>query len=227
MTTETKPLKLPKPMFGISRLDQEEKHNHGYQVRVTHKGLKVGARFFPDKSLGGPRKALAAAKAYRDEVVQQHPEVLDRALKKPRKVPQSEVPGVTHVRSSKGGKYFYWQAAWFVKGLRKTRKFSILRFGDAKAKELAEEFGALSRAGKHKEAKALLSQAKKDYPRKGGPEGAVIKTPFPKTQVKVPKIKDLKTREDLFAACEQLGVPYTKKDPSSRLKSRIEKATKG
>lgn len=50
---------------GISRIDQPEKHTHGWYVRVRYAGNQV-AKFFPDKLNGGQRKALAAAVAFRD-----------------------------------------------------------------------------------------------------------------------------------------------------------------
>lgn len=50
---------------GISRIDQPEKHTHGWYVRVRYAGNHV-AKFFPDKLNGGQRKALAAAVVFRD-----------------------------------------------------------------------------------------------------------------------------------------------------------------
>ena len=50
----------PNPMKGISRIDQPEKHNHGFFVRLTRRGA-VHSAFFSDKSCGGQDKALAAA----------------------------------------------------------------------------------------------------------------------------------------------------------------------
>jgi hypothetical protein len=60
---------------GISRIDQPEKHTHGWYVRVRYAGQQV-AKFFPDKLNGGQRKALAAAVSFRDET--------ERAMGKPR-----------------------------------------------------------------------------------------------------------------------------------------------
>jgi len=54
----------PQPLYGISRIDQPEKKNHGHYLRLTgHK-----ARFFADKKLGGIKKSLLAAKAERDRL---------------------------------------------------------------------------------------------------------------------------------------------------------------
>jgi hypothetical protein len=51
------------PMKGISRIDQPEKHNHGFFVRLAREG-KTHSAFFADKSHGGRQKALAAARQH-------------------------------------------------------------------------------------------------------------------------------------------------------------------
>ena len=50
-------------MKGISRIDQPEKHNHGFFVRLARHG-KTHSAFFADKSHGGRQKALAAARQH-------------------------------------------------------------------------------------------------------------------------------------------------------------------
>lgn len=56
-------------MSGISRIDQPEKHNHGYFVRLTRWG-KTHSAFFSDKKYGGQEQALAAAQEHRRELVE-------------------------------------------------------------------------------------------------------------------------------------------------------------
>ncbi len=63
----------PRPTYGISRIDQVEKKNHGWYVRVTFKGT-VTQKFFSDKSNGGKSKALKLAQDHRNELVSQLPE---------------------------------------------------------------------------------------------------------------------------------------------------------
>lgn len=53
---------------GISRIDQPSKRTHGWFARV-YLGGKTLAKFFADKSLGGTRPALAAARAHRTAVL--------------------------------------------------------------------------------------------------------------------------------------------------------------
>ncbi len=126
--------------YGISRIDQDEKRNHGYYVRVTNKG-KTTQKFFPDKALGGKTKSLVAAKAFRDKAVARLPKARREAIaKRRRRIERSGMVGVTHVlsKSTSGKVYEYWQAAWVERGKRKTAKFSIERYGAKKALEMAK-----------------------------------------------------------------------------------------
>ncbi|MFT4640875.1 MAG: hypothetical protein ACI8T1_004208 [Verrucomicrobiales bacterium] len=129
--------------YGISRIDQPEKKNHGFYVRITHTGT-LYQRYFPDKASGGKNKALTKAKVYRDEVVAKLPKAKQEAIASRRKkILQSGVTGVTHVvAKAPGGKkvYEYWQAAWDdAAGSRRTAKFSISRYGQKEALEMAKK----------------------------------------------------------------------------------------
>ena len=128
-----------KPNYGISRIDQPEKKNHGFYVRITNKG-KTSQKFFPDKSCGGKSKAQKMAKAFRDKIFKKLPKSRQSAAASRRKrIKQSGVTGVTHVvsKSAAGKVYAYWQAAWTEGTKRKTAKFSVTKNGDKKALELA------------------------------------------------------------------------------------------
>jgi len=61
---------LPNPMKGISRIDQLEKHNHGFFVRLARAG-KTHSAFFSDKSHGGREQALAAAQKHYEKLRRQ------------------------------------------------------------------------------------------------------------------------------------------------------------
>lgn len=132
----------PRPTYGITRIDQPEKKNHGFYVRITHRG-KNHQKYFPDKSLGGKPKALKAARAYRDELLAKMPKYKqEAAARKKRSIEKSGVVGVTHVvsKSPTGTVYEYWQAAWVdAEEKRKTAKFSITRFGADKALQMAKK----------------------------------------------------------------------------------------
>ena len=132
----------PRTSYGITRIDQPEKKNHGFYVRITHRG-KGHQKYFPDKSLGGKSKALKAARAYRDSLLAKMPKYKQAAAaKKKRRIKRSGIVGVTHVisKSPKDKIYEYWQAAWVdADGHRRTAKFSISRYGEAQALDLAKK----------------------------------------------------------------------------------------
>jgi hypothetical protein len=84
-----------KPNYGISRIDQPEKKNHGFYVRITNKG-KTSQKFFPDKSCGGKPKAQKMAKSYRDKIFNKLPKARQAvAASRRKKIKQSGVTGVT------------------------------------------------------------------------------------------------------------------------------------
>lgn len=58
----------PRPTYGISRIDQVDKKNHGWYVRITIKGV-ITQKFFSDKANGGKSKALKLAQRHRNELV--------------------------------------------------------------------------------------------------------------------------------------------------------------
>ena len=107
-------MKYSRPNYGISRIDQPEKRNHGWFVRITLKG-EVISKFFADKSHDGKSTALAAARRHRDALVKKLPkDRLDSLSRRRRHVKKSGFKGVTHVvtQDAAGHKYEYWQAAW-------------------------------------------------------------------------------------------------------------------
>jgi hypothetical protein len=60
---------------GISRIDNEEKHTHGWYVRVCY-DRKMHSRFFSDAKHGGKEKSLKQAVKHRNE--------LEKEIGKPR-----------------------------------------------------------------------------------------------------------------------------------------------
>ncbi len=131
---------------GISRLEQATSGTYGWLVRIQRKGVRHG-RFFSDYEWGGPERALSIAIQYRDKLVA-HLERLSelpghrsaRTHAAPGARNQSGVVGVIKIsqRSSKGDEYHFWQASWTdSNGIRRMVRFSVLKFGDARAFELA------------------------------------------------------------------------------------------
>lgn len=60
-------------MYGISRIDQPEKKNHGWYLRLRYDGARV-AEFFADGTHGGKGRAKTAVMARRNECLQYLPE---------------------------------------------------------------------------------------------------------------------------------------------------------
>jgi hypothetical protein len=72
-------------MYGISRIDQPEKKNHGWYVRITFKGV-ITQKFFSDRTYVSKPKALKAAQAHRDTLVAQLPVARQESAAKKRSV---------------------------------------------------------------------------------------------------------------------------------------------
>ncbi len=129
----------------ISRVDfrTETSPARGFLVRVMRRGEKY-QKFFGDKSFGGKTKALSAAKKFRDEVLAQYRGFSKRELAE--KVSVRNTSGVVGVRYAeefhgvgKGRRiYGFWVASWNpTAGTRKTKRFSIDKYGDDEAMRLA------------------------------------------------------------------------------------------
>ena len=126
--------------MSISRIDQPEKHNHGYYVRLTRDG-KTQSRFFSDKSSGGKRAALKAAKQHEAELLELAAKTVKTARAKLSKRNTSGLLGVSRgAWEENGRKAAYWQAAWVDgEGARKNRKFAVKKYGEEKALRLAKK----------------------------------------------------------------------------------------
>ena len=122
--------------MSISRIDQPHKHNHGYFVRIT-RNHKTESKFFSDKSNGGKRAALRAAKACHAQLME-WADSQQKKKKKPGARNTSGIVGVNRAVNKTGEEY--WQAAWVdSKGRRRNAKFSTKKYGEEKAKRLARK----------------------------------------------------------------------------------------
>ena len=128
---------------GISRIDQPSHRTHGFFVRVHFRG-KIYPAFFADKEHGGRKPALVAAKKGLAR--------LRRKLGLPgsysrrwnaevvRRKGRSGIQGVRRIISQRGGgrRMKYWLAHWSPrKGVYRRKSFSIRKYGEEKAKQLA------------------------------------------------------------------------------------------
>ena len=101
-------------------------------------------KFFADRQCGGTRAALQAAKAYRDELEKKlKPYSVRELAKKPSVRNSSGIVGVRkgyQIEESDEYVYTYtfWIAQWTDgKGKRKTRSFSVDKYGEEEAYRLA------------------------------------------------------------------------------------------
>jgi hypothetical protein len=119
---------------GISRIDQPEKHTHGFFVRLSRKG-KRHSGFFSDKRLGGRAHALKAAQKYYRELQKTHKATTRRDwLQIRRRKGRSPYIGVQRVAVT----HVYWRATWSPrKGVVRKRQFSVRKHGAAQARALA------------------------------------------------------------------------------------------
>lgn len=132
----------PSPNRNITRMDYER--NHGYWVRFQ-RGTGLTSASFSDAAYGGKRKALAAARAWRDRVLRQR-------LVLPAQSSRERVPaGHGYLRKKdvrqRVGVYPQW-IAWvrLADGRNATTRYSIEKHGDRKAKRLAEAWLRKKRA---------------------------------------------------------------------------------
>src|ERR1035438_2124006 len=100
-----------RPNRGIARIDQREKHNHGFFVRLQRKGIVYSA-FFADLSYGGKRRAFRAAqKHFRGLEKKYQPMTRKRWAELPRRKGKSGIIGVCRaiVRRRGQRRRGYWQ----------------------------------------------------------------------------------------------------------------------
>jgi hypothetical protein len=135
-------MNTPSRTPGICRIDQLEKHNHGYFVRLQRRG-KIHSAFFADQKHGGQDKAMTAAQLhYRKLAAKLGPpkQMLRRWWAEiRRRKGSSGIVGVQKLvdrRSKRPRKY--WKATWSPEPYVVRRKeFSVREYGARKAKLLA------------------------------------------------------------------------------------------
>ena len=130
---------------GISRVKWQTEKGvaQGWQVRVQRRGV-IRRRFFNDKKYGGKKKAMAMARVYRERAKAELLFPPPGKLGSKRPVTDSgESMGIHRVASrcrkdSGVYRYEYWQVLWSPKpGERRCRRFSIHKYGEKGAYELA------------------------------------------------------------------------------------------
>ena len=134
----------PSSQHHIHRIDNDDKRTHSWLVQVQRRG-KIVFQYFSDNLYGGKRKALTAAQQYRDQLLDQMQDEQYPLWRRNRKR-RNNTSGIVGVgrylaRETVGGKLVeraFWQAFWDGSdGKRHSRKFSVSKYGEAKAKSLA------------------------------------------------------------------------------------------
>ena len=131
-------------MYGISRIDSETERVHAWRVSLRRHGRRL-VRNFPDRRFGGRAGALTAAQAYRDELVRENPPMSRKTFAKIlRSNNQSGVSGVYRyakryrLKDGTVKQSWYWEANWpTVRGVSAKATFSVNRYGEDKAQQLA------------------------------------------------------------------------------------------
>lgn len=134
----------------ITRVDvttaDGKRETHGWEVRVHRRGECV-EKFFSDSVLGGTEQSLAAARAYRDEVVATlKPYSRLEIAEQMNHRNTSGVVGVHYTKHNykKRGKVYEceaWVATWSPEpNKERNKKFSIKKHGEVEAYNLAVQF---------------------------------------------------------------------------------------
>jgi hypothetical protein len=125
------------------RVDDERSRTHSCLVSVQ-RNKKIYHKHFSDVVYGGKRKALQAAKAWRDGIKERHRPLTKREFASiRRRNNRSGVPGVcryANVDWRNGQKHYrwHWVASWATQpGKSKQVKFAVAKYGEKRAFELA------------------------------------------------------------------------------------------
>ena len=132
---------MPSRTYAIARIDLPDAGTHGWQVRLQRRGVKY-AKYFADRVFGGEQESFEQAEQWRDRLLRQMKRketvrVCSRSVRN-----SSGVVGVSKVTvvAANGLEYQFWQATWSPeKGKRRCVKFSVKRYGEERAFELAVE----------------------------------------------------------------------------------------
>jgi hypothetical protein len=132
-----------KRLRNIRRIDDETRRTHGWLTQVQRNN-QITTKMFSDGVYGDKHKSMQAALAYRDQVLAEarpieHQLWIRSVL---RRNNSSGIPGVARydkiANPRTGRREIFWLAFWVDEnGVNRKRKFSIFRYGEDKAKQLA------------------------------------------------------------------------------------------
>ena len=125
----------------IQRIDNDDKSAHHWVVNIQVDGKRFN-RCFCDKKLGGKSSAMLAAIAYRGLITREYGLLLDHSL--PKQPAVKDAKGVCLTTKSDGTYSYeiykcYWHETIKGKRVRRTKVFSVNKWGKRTAKRLARE----------------------------------------------------------------------------------------
>ncbi len=142
-SSQKKSKRRPKNMKGISRIDS--KGTHGWYVRVYKNG-KTYSKLYSDSKYNGKERALKFAQKARELALETISKIPDKPIRRfvtRDKRNKSGVVGVSKTKKTlKSGKVNeYYQVTWSPEpGKIKNRQWSIEKYGEERAFELAKTF---------------------------------------------------------------------------------------
>ncbi|MAZ73776.1 MAG: hypothetical protein CMC70_11595 [Flavobacteriaceae bacterium] len=110
---------------------QRRKWGWNLQINIQGKPFK---KHFSANKYGGVGKALKAAKKLRDELIKEH------KINVKKRFNLVHPPGISKsssVNKKTGNEQSYWQASWKENGKSVAKRFSVKKYGDKEAKEMA------------------------------------------------------------------------------------------
>lgn len=130
-------------MRNLRRVDHAASSTHCWRVAVRRRNELI-RRDFSDGLHGGREQAFQAALAYRNSIIETHPPFgkpeYCKILKKSNRSGVSGLKRVDRLELSKGRRMrrLYWEVQWPIEnGRSRHRKFSILKYGEEGAYQLA------------------------------------------------------------------------------------------
>lgn len=131
-------------MYGISRIDDDSQNTHAWRVSLRRRG-KALVKNFPDKKCGGKPDALAAARKYRDQLLEQYPPLTRKEFASVRR--RNNKTGITGVyryaktyrlADGREKEHWYWEAHWPTEsGQHESVSYSVNNYGEDLARRLA------------------------------------------------------------------------------------------
>ncbi|MGP3507182.1 AP2/ERF family transcription factor [Paracidovorax citrulli] len=121
--------------YGIICSQDKRKGTTSWLVRLRRDGRRVGARYFYHHHYDSPEAALAAARAYRNALLEMYPPLDSREHR--RRLSQLNTSGVAGVSRDRGRTGYWIASTKLPDGVVLLKRFSVKKHGENAAKELA------------------------------------------------------------------------------------------